>query len=278
MLPALSLLAMSYFEPTLDPFIPPHIDLTGDVAVCAYWLAESGGTYGIPLIGTGLTALLLSRRGVAAARRAFEITLIVSTLTLLLGCGASVNEHLVKPWFAIARPNIIELAGTPSQTPRLQMSIEAFYQLPDKQRRSQHLQTVLAACDWLNPSVRDHWIAETGYSFPSGHSFSAMLFATFFLAMALAYASQPRLWVFYLLVPWAVGVCFSRLILRVHSPTDICVGGSEGLVMGLIAFLLVRKALGLAASPVRGEPNGPGTAPDSSVATVSLPGVPPGGM
>src|SRR6185436_8236458 len=91
--------------------------------------------------------------------------------------------------------------------------------------------------------VRGHWIAETGYSFPSGHSFSAMLFATYFLALGLTYFSGRRLWVFYLLAVWAVAVCFSRPILRVHSPTDVCVGAIEGVLAGVLAFLLVRGIL-----------------------------------
>ena len=61
-------------------------------------------------------------------------------------------------------------------------------------------------------SLREHWIAETGFSFPSDHSFSAMMFALFFLAMGLSHVSDKRLWVFYLLPVWAVAVCF--------SPTD----------------------------------------------------------
>ena len=90
---------------------------------------------------------------------------------------------------------------------------------------------------------RHSWIEETGYSFPSGHSFSAMFFATFFLAMGVSHISTKRLRLFYLLLPWALAVCYSRPILRVHTPTDITVGGLEGLVLGFLAFLFVRAGL-----------------------------------
>jgi membrane-associated phospholipid phosphatase len=75
-----------------------------------------------------------------------------------------------------------------------------------------------------------------------------MMFATFFLAMGLASCSGRRLWVFYLLVPWAVMVCYSRTILRVHSPTDISIGGLEGIIVGILVFLLVRLVLVIALS------------------------------
>ena len=88
-----------------------------------------------------------------------------------------------------------------------------------------------------------HWIKEVGYSFPSGHSLNAMSFATFFLALALATLTGWRLRLACLVVPWAVLVCFSRTVLRVHTPLDITAGGLEGLALGALAFLVVRKVL-----------------------------------
>jgi membrane-associated phospholipid phosphatase len=80
-----------------------------------------------------------------------------------------------------------------------------------------------------------------------------MMFATFFLAMGLTYVSGRRLWFFYLLVIWAVAVCYSRPILRVHSPMDVCFGCAEGIVAGVFAFLLVRRILALLL-PGSGQP------------------------
>ena len=243
MLPAVALPALTYFVPGLNPFKLPHLDLTGPLAVAAYWIAESGGTLGTPLIGLALTALLVSRSGLPGKQRAVEAFVIVLAVAALLGGGAYLNEHVVKPSFAVHRPNIIELAQTPPESPALKMSAETFYALPDKAARSEYLKEILTPEVPLHERVRGHWIAETGYSFPSGHSFSAMMFATFFLAMGLSHFSGKRLWVFYLLALWAVAVCFSRPILRVHSPTDVCIGGLEGIVAGIVAFLLVRSVL-----------------------------------
>ena len=66
-----------------------------------------------------------------------------------------------------------------------------------------------------------------------------------------SYISTRRLWLFYLLLPWALAVCYSRPILRVHAPTDILIGGLEGILLGFVAFLLVR--VGVTALSPRGE-------------------------
>jgi phosphatidylglycerophosphatase B len=247
MLPALALLTLTYVVPLLNPYRRPHLDLTGPFAVAAYWVAESGGTMGIPLIGIALTALLVCRSGVARKQRASEVVVIVLAVAFLLGGAAFLNEHVVKPFFAVPRPNVIELATTPSGAPVLGMSAEAFYAMPSKASRSAYLSKILAPTLGMDERIRGHWIAESGYSFPSGHSFSSMMFATFFLGMGLSTFSGRWRWLFYLSVPWAVAVCVSRPLLRVHSPTDVCVGGLEGIVVGILAFLLVQRILAVLA-------------------------------
>ncbi len=248
--PACALLPLTYVVPKLNPFKPPHFDLTGPLALTAYTITESAGQFGIPVIATLMFTYLVSRTGISWKQRTVHAMVIVLVLTPLLGGGAYLNEHFVKPTFRVHRPNIIELATTPIDSPALKMSAEAFYNLPDKSSRSAYLANILRAKDFetvkLHGLIREHWISETGYSFPSGHSFSSMMFATFFLAMGLTFFSGRRLWVFHLLLLWAVMVCYSRLILRVHSPTDICIGGFGGCVVGTVAFLLVRLILAVA--------------------------------
>lgn len=241
MMPALGVLTITFFVPPLNPFKLPHIDLTGPFALAAYWVAQSGGKDGMPFIAIAMTALVVSRPGIPGKRRAVEALAILLALTFVLGGGAYLNEHYVKPVFAVARPNMIELATTPPDAPALQMSLEDFYHSLDDAARSAHLKKVLTPDIRLNERIRGHWIAETGYSFPSGHSFSSMMFATFFLAIGISCLSGRRLWVCYILPVWALAVCISRPILRVHSPTDICVGGLEGIVTGILAFLGVYR-------------------------------------
>ena len=71
MLPAAALPLLTYVVPGLNPFeVSHHIDLTGALAVAAYWVAESGSPRGIPLIGIALTAILVSRSGITWKHRA----------------------------------------------------------------------------------------------------------------------------------------------------------------------------------------------------------------
>jgi phosphatidylglycerophosphatase B len=243
MLPAGALPLLTYFIPELNAFTLPLVDLTGPVAVAAYWIAESGGKIGITLMGIALTALLVSRPGIPSRQRVVELLVIVLSVAVLQGGCAYLNEHVVKPAFAIPRPNIIALARSQADSPALGMSVDAFYALPDKALRSEHLRQVLAPESGLHERVRSHWIEESGYSFPSGHAIASMMFATYFLGMGLSLVSGRRLWVFYALAPWAVAVCFSRVLLGVHTPTDVCVGAAKGIVAGTLAFLLSRWIL-----------------------------------
>jgi phosphatidylglycerophosphatase B len=233
MLAAGALLPLTYF-------LPPT-DLTGPLAQAAFWISESGGVRGTPVVAIGMTFLVLSRAGLSWKRRGAELLVIVLALAILFGGAAYLNEYVVKPFFAVPRPDIVELAAMPPEAPVLKMSAEQFYALPTKALRREYLKTVLTpdVPPAMSARIRGHWIVETGYSFPSGHSFSAMMFAIFFLALGLRYCSTPRLWAFYVLVAWAVAVCYSRPILRLHSPLDICVGAAEGMVGGVVAFLFV---------------------------------------
>lgn len=238
-LPACAALPLTYLLPKLR--------LDGAPALLAYWISESGSKFAIPVIVVVMTGLVVGRHGVAGKRRLSETALIVIVLSLFLGGGAYLNEHLIKPRLAVPRPNILELADVGA----LDMTVEAFYNLSDKQTRSRHLRSVLTDERFdaveLHPLIREHWIRESGFSLPSGHSISAMLCATFFLAMGISLFVGRMRWPFYLLVPWAILVCYSRPILQVHSTTDISLGGLEGAVLGALSFILVRGILAVAA-------------------------------
>jgi phosphatidylglycerophosphatase B len=248
LLPAAALLPAAYVVPGLDPFRAPRLDLAGTPAVIAYWVAQSAEVVALSVLGLALTALVVLRPGTAWRERTAEAFVILAALGAFLGGGAYLNEHHLKPRFGVFRPNILELASPP-EAPALGMSAEDFYALADKDTRRAHLRRVLAAesvsAVRLAERVREHWIEEAGFAFPSGHSLAAMSFATFFLALALSRVSgsRRRLWAFYALVPWALAVCYSRPLLRVHSPADITAGGLAGVALGLVAFASVEWIL-----------------------------------
>jgi len=237
----ISLLPLFLF-PVFDGSKAPFFALDGRLAMLAWWLSLSGSKYGLPIVITALLVLFATRPGGAVGTRVRESLLSVLALGVLVGGSAWLNEHVVKPAVAAPRPDIRLLAGDGI----LGMSPAAFYQLGDKAVRSQYLGQVLtdapASLD-LIPAVRAHWIKETGYSFPSGHSLSSMLVATAFLALALLLLPPSRRRWVYVLIPWALGVCYSRAILRVHMPLDIFSGALAGMVLGVVTFLLLRRVL-----------------------------------
>ena len=171
--------------------------------------------------------------------------LIIGCLLLVaLGLVSILNEHVIKPGFHIFRPNILQLASNPSTQPALKISAAAFYQLPDKDARSDYLSGILNAADYngpeLQPLLKHHWIEETGYSFPSGHTTAAMALASFFLALGLT-RFQGRQLIPYLTLPlWALLVAWSRTVLQVHTPMDVLAGAVQGLVVGLLAWWFYR--------------------------------------
>ncbi|RMG09461.1 MAG: phosphatase PAP2 family protein [Planctomycetota bacterium] len=216
----------------------PRVALDGSFAVVCLALTHTGGARGIPLALLAALALLVSRPEIPWRRRTAEALLVVLALGGVFGAAAYANEFLVKERLAVPRPSVRELANEGL----LGLSPEAFYALGDKDARRAYLaerlrrpevRRVLA----VRPAVLAHWAHETGYSFPSGHSLASMSFATCFLALGFALAGGWRRRVLSLLPLWALGVCFTRVLLRVHSPTDVTVGGVLGAGLGLLAFL-----------------------------------------
>jgi phosphatidylglycerophosphatase B len=240
-----SLILPAFFIPVIDSTMPPYFDLSQGHVDLAYWLSESGGKYGATLVGLIMLVILISRDGIYASRRKKEAIVMLLSAVFFVGGGATINEHFIKAQLKVPRPNIIWLAGENGNGP-LGMTAQEFYELGDKETRRSPLANILQRDPEpvpLSSSIEAHWIQETGYSFPSGHSFSAMFFATFFLAIGVTYLTTKRLWLFYMLLPWAWAVCYSRPILRVHTPADITIGGLQGIVVGFLAWTVARALI-----------------------------------
>jgi phosphatidylglycerophosphatase B len=239
------LIALTFILPAIDSTRPPYIDLSGSVAEISYWIAWSGSKVGAPILALMMILAFVGLRPISAADRCKEALIIAFVATLFAGGGATLNENILKTDLRVPRPNVLLLAGENGTGP-LGMTAEQLYQIDTKASRSEAMQDALALKSMpisIGPLVASHWIEETGYSFPSGHAFAAMLIASLFLALAASNLPAGKLSFFYLLLPWALAVCYSRPVLRVHTPTDITVGGLQGIVAGLVAWLLVRKLL-----------------------------------
>lgn len=217
----------------------PPLDLTGLVALVALAASDSAQRRGMPFIVVAYIALIVSREGIDARQRLRETGAMVFALLLFLGGGAELNEHVVKPYFASPRPDIVEMADRGV----LPISPQRFYEIGGKGDRRRYLSGVLDDGRRvelrLSPSVRAHWLEETGYSFPSGHSTASMLVATFFLCVGSVTLRGRRALALLPLLPWALMVCFARPVLRVHRPIDITLGAIQGTLFGMCAFLLV---------------------------------------
>jgi len=216
-------------------YLLPRIDLGGDVAWAASWLTELGGIYGAPFVTVLVAGIYLTRPGLSPAARRRQAGVLCATLVVILGALAWLNEFVIKPGFGQPRPNIVELADAG----RLGMTPAAFYALGDKEARRAYLARL--RLPEVPAGVRALWDRETGYSFPSGHSLFAMTLATCFACLGLWALEGPRRWALLLLLPWALAVCYTRPLLRVHTPTDVLAGGLLGACAGASAAWLTRR-------------------------------------
>lgn len=220
----------------------------------SFWLfiTHSGGTVGVPVI-TIVFCVLVSWHHKGWKRKMLTIVLSLVAFSLVLGVVARLNEYFIKEKLKVQRPNIIYLhqnKGFDSKT---------FYAYESKEDRRRYLQFFLRTQndeltfdgELLHPKVLQHWVHETGYSFPSGHSFNAFLMAVLMAYIILfVYSDFRRRRFFILPFIWAALVALSRFLLGVHSSVDIISGAAMGgaigfgiIYIGLIDKLIKKKTV-----------------------------------
>ncbi|WP_276499416.1 phosphatase PAP2 family protein [Pontibacter litorisediminis] len=199
-----------------------------------YAVSESGGVYGTAVLAVVLCLAAAWQQERRRHRvRAFGAGF--GFLLVLLGGTAALNEYGVKPLLHQPRPSHMFLLGE-GQSPYL----AEFYRktVPERQVYLQgHIQANADKFAVVSPLVLAHWVAESGYSFPSGHSQNAFLLATM-LAFWLCGQLPPgrRAWCL-LPLGWALLVCLSRVALGVHSELDVSLGAAFGLVLAYLLSL-----------------------------------------
>ncbi|MBL4844729.1 MAG: phosphatase PAP2 family protein [Planctomycetes bacterium] len=221
-------------------FALPPVRGDGWLAEAAYWVSFTGkeGLAGVAFLGSALVVSGVFQDWRDRGRWALAGLL---TAALVVGGGALFNEYAIKRTLAVPRPFVKRLAkeGVLGMTP------EAFYGLGDKEARREHLRKVLTpeVTPDLSERLRSHWVVETGYSFPSGHSYAAASCAALFVAWGLlAGVGGWRRIALAGLLPWGVAVCYSRPLLGVHSPTDVSAGCAMGFAFGAGAACLLWRA------------------------------------
>jgi phosphatidylglycerophosphatase B len=233
-------LAIAYVG-VLSSFALPQIALDGWLAALAVRISDTGSWQQLPFLVVLLVIVVVSRPGLEPRRRALEAVAIIVVLLVILAGNAELNESVIKPAFAIPRPNLVALADSGA----LGLGIDEFYALGDKQARREWLGPRLAelTVPHLSPLVREHWLIETGYSFPSGHATASMTFASLMYAIGLRWTTGWRLTVTMLLPVWAVAVVLTRPLLRVHTYIDVSVGAAVGILLGAAGFAMLHLLL-----------------------------------
>lgn len=235
----LVLLSFSFILPFIHPGMNVGKDLTSIWHVIAYWLSESAGPVGMPIGVLPVIILLMVKSTQAVKKRALWTVAAMVSLFVFLAGGAQFNEHVIKPYFKNPRPNIVELLNGEDY----KITHSVFYDEADKEKRREYLRQLITS-DFksrhgfdIHPLIAKHWIHETGFSFPSGHSFASMMFASFCLIWAIRRRLSFKPWL--ILIGWSVAVCYSRCIVRVHWPMDIFFGALQGMIVGgFLAYLL----------------------------------------
>ncbi|MBX7151121.1 phosphatase PAP2 family protein [bacterium] len=232
-------LSLSFILPFIHPGMNAGKDLTSIWHMAAYWLSESAGPVGMPIWVLPVIIFLMAKSTPVVKKRVLWTAVTITGLIVFLAGGAQFNEHVLKPYFKNPRPNMVELLNGEDY----KITYSVFYDEPDKEKRRDYLRQLIGD-DFqsrhgfdIHPLIAEHWIHETGFSFPSGHSFASMMFATFCLVWVIRRRLPFRPWL--ILIGWSVAVCYSRCILRVHWPMDIFFGAMQGMIGGgFLAYLL----------------------------------------
>ena len=112
----------------LMALLPSHgltsvVPVSGVMLEVCWGVSFSAGKYGLAWMGL-LMVLLIQPRWAA-------IPALLLPVLLLIGSGAWLNEHVLKPAIAEPRPSVSFLASA-AAGPVLEEGVDAFYALPDK--------------------------------------------------------------------------------------------------------------------------------------------------
>ena len=205
----------------------------------AYAFTGSGGPVGF-LILLLVTGFCYANTAPTMKEKVTVFFKSVIALAIFFGLLAFINERYTKHILKAQRPSHVYML---SQT-GLGQTIDSLYQL-DKADRQKFFASLLKnnplKFKQIDPEIQDHWIAEAGFSFPSGHTFNAFLFA-----MILSYAiyfnrSKPG-WrnLFFIPFAWAVTVGISRVAVGAHTAFDVSAGAALGILTGYL-FLYIDR-------------------------------------
>jgi len=204
------------------------------------WLliSDSGAHWGTGFAILLATALVATKHAGLKIRTLKAVQFLAGLFAVLISF-ALINEFATKPAAGKHRPFIIKL-----EKEGLLIG-EELYGKGSKPERTKFLEKLFGEnadhpfIQSVHPSVRRHWEVHTGFSFPSGHSQNAFLFAMILSYLIGELVSNGKRWMW---IPflWAGAICLSRVALGVHSPLDVTIGALTG---GLIGGLILKLGL-----------------------------------
>ncbi|WP_392562650.1 phosphatase PAP2 family protein [Orbus sturtevantii] len=192
-----------------------------------FWFTEMAGMPWAMLICLILPivfAICLKVRSISK----FITLVIILAISILLG---QTIKSIVKDYTAESRPFVLWIEKS------YQVDDEYFYSLPRSERKQIIRQYVHHSPQIPNWLYR-HWRAETGYTFPSGHT----IFAATWAFLALLFLRFKRHFVIVgLVITWTVLIEISRLALGMHHPIDVISGSILAWLIALIAYYFAIK-------------------------------------
>jgi phosphatidylglycerophosphatase B len=209
----------------------------------AYWATESAGRTGSIYIIAIACAFLASRQPTVRGKvLVFLRSLLV--MIVLLSAFAYANEHLIKKTMRVSRPSHSFIV----KETKYRVKLDSIYSLEEMRRRTFFHD--LIASDTvhfrsIDQRILNHWVEETGYSFPSGHTFNAFLIAGI-LAFAIYQSDNKKVRMFCVLpLLWASLVALSRVAVGAHSAMDVSAGAAMGLILSysLLSFRFTRDLI-----------------------------------
>lgn len=205
----------------------------------AYGFTNSGGKYGF-LFLLMITGVFYASSADGIKNKTLVFIKSIVALILIFGALAFVNERITKPILKLQRPSHVYMLHQTG----LSSAIDSLYHL-DKDTRRDFFKSLLKTqplkFEDIDAGIQEHWIDESGFSFPSGHTFNAFLFAMILSYAILHNRSYPGLRnLFILPFIWAFLVAVSRVAVGAHSALDVSFGAGLGILLGWL-FLYVDK-------------------------------------
>jgi len=159
------------------------------------------------IITSIVLAVLLYRHTKYSGRNVWVLILLI----MVVVWGGQGIKSIMKPYFAEPRPYVVALMEQTHQP------ADFFYQ-QTKLTRQQLISQAQIFWPGLPDWQRRHWQHETGYSFPSGHSFFVASWVLLLYSLLSFRKSWPAL---IIVTMWAWAVMWSRMLLGMHWPRDL---------------------------------------------------------